>query len=349
MPKKTTIYDIAAQAGVSISSVSRVLSNHPNVRPELRAKVLEIVERNHYLPGTMPQGLSKGDNTTIGIVMPPVDNPYYASLFCEADRAVREQGCSTWLEQLPPNNHKIEDGLVDRLIQRRFAGILLAGGFSDDETRRLRKAVARLRNYMPVVLICAPIPDLGCLCFHNDVVSAIVQSVTHLHTLGHTRIAFLGGPFVESETTVRGKAFLHALSLHGLDYPTAYGFNGGYDAQSGALALLNLWSKLGSTPPPTAIICFNDLVALGAIQQLNKLGLQVPLDVAVIGCDNSFFAQYTNPPLTTIDLYAEKTARHAMQVLLKGGDASDFPTTQTLEATLVIRESCGIKLGHRHL
>lgn len=349
MSKKLTIYDIAAEAGVSISSVSRVLSNHPNVRPELRAKVMEVVERRHYLPSIMPKGLGKGDNATIGIVMPPVDNPYYGALFCAADKTAHEQGCATWLHQLPAGSHKIEDEFVNRLIQRRFAGILLAGGFSKTEVQGLRRAVARLQEYMPVVCICAPLPDLGCLSLHNDVAGGIAQSVTHLHTLGHRHIAFLGGPFIGSETTVRGQAFLSALVRHGMDYPAVYGFNGGYDATSGALALLNLWSKLGDTPAPTALICFNDLVALGAIQQANKLGLRVPEDLAVIGCDNSFFAPYIQPPLTTIDLYPEKTARHAMLALLNGKSTADCPTVQTLESTLIIRESCGSKLGRRDL
>ena len=346
MKEHITIYDIAKEAGVSASSVSRVLSGHPNVSSALRAKVLEVTDRYHYLPSMMAQHLDQGKNNTIGIVMPTVNNPYYSALFSAANEAAQEQGYSTWLHQLSTGGSLIKQDLVDQLIHRRLAGVLLTGSFSDPEIPPLRKAVAMLQNYMLVVALCTPIADLGCLCFHNDLSSAIEQAVRHLYNLGHTRIAFLGGPALSPSSTLRGKSFLDSLALCGLDYPPDYFLGGGYDANSGALAVLQMLSSLPAGRRPTALLCFNDLVAIGAIQQLHKAGLRLPDDMAVIGCDNIFFAAYTAPPLTTIDLYPEKTAQHAIQVLLRS-DASASPIAQVMEATLVVRESCGIHLGRR--
>jgi DNA-binding LacI/PurR family transcriptional regulator len=347
--KQPTIYDIAREAGVSIATVSRVMSGHPNVSEKTLKKVQSVIQRHHYAPSFVAKGLEGGKTGTIGIILPEVSNPYYARLYCAAEDEARRRGYSVWLYQLPQNRPYVEREVVQELIRRRLDGAFFMGGIVESQHEDLPAAISELHRFMPVVAICPPIEGLECICLYNDLASAIRQAVQHLHMLGHSRIAFVGGSSVVRNSGARGRGFLEALAELDLKDDTAYHHEGGYTAEAGEIALLKLLTGLPRENWPTAIIAFNDLVALGAMKQLSLMGLSLPRDMAVIGCDNSFFAPYTNPPLTSIDLHPEEHARSAISELLAAVENPVAPFTLMRDATLVIRESCGVKLGRRKL
>ncbi len=345
--KQVTIYDIAKEAGVSIATVSRVMSGHPNVSPKTLKKVQAVINSHKYAPSSVARGLEKGKTGTIGIILPEISNPYYAKLYTAADDEAHRRGYSVWLHQLPNGREYVESKIVEELIQRRLDGAFFMGGIVESQHEDLPAAISDLHKYMPVVAICPPIEGLECICLYNDLATAIRQAVQHLHMLGHNRIAFIGGSSMVRTSGARGRGFLEALCELGLKDDSAYHHEGGYTAEAGEIALLKLLTGLPKPKWPTAIIAFNDLVALGAMKQLSLMGISVPQDMAIIGCDNSFFSPYTNPPLTTIDLHPDEHARSAITELLSVGDAPVRPFTLVRDATLVIRESCGVKLGRR--
>ena len=129
----------------------------------------------------------------------------------------------------------------------------------------------------------------------------------------------------------------------------AYHVDAGYDMESGERAVLRMLSGLSRNRWPTAIVTFNDLVALGVMKQLKKMGLSLPGDMAIIGCDNQFFCAYTDPSLTSVDLHPEEMARSAVRELLLARESSSRSFAMIREATLVVRESCGAHLGFRKL
>lgn len=346
MGKSVTIYDIAREAGCSTATVSRVLAGSSGVSPALRGKVLTLIEKYHYHPNAAAQRLETGKSRTFGIIMPPVTNPYYASLFSAANETAKELGYVTWLHPLPPDYYVIDETLVRYLVRQRPAGIMLAGGFAREGNQTIHNAVQLLRNYMPVVTVSAPSPDLGCLCCHNNVKAAVENAVLHLHRLGHTRIAFLGGPPGPLEGHARGRAYLRALARCGIA-PPPYDAHSGYDADAGAQALIRMLMPLSRSEYPTAFVCFNDLIAIGAIRLLRKAGLCVPNDVAIVGCDNSFFAPFVDPPLTTIDMFPTETARWAVRALLCNGGSETQAGVKVVDAKLIVRVSCGAELGRR--
>lgn len=348
MSKKVTIYDIAKEAGVSTATVTRVMSGHPSVRFTTRQRVQNVIDLHGYTPSSIARELEQGQNKTLGVILPEIVNPYFARLFSAADDEARKSGYSVWLSQLP-SNEAIPDGLVDELIGRRLEGAFFAGGIWEANRQGLTDALRRLGQYMPIVAICPPQIDLNCICLYNDLVSCVRHAVRHLHVLGHRRMAFIGGSWQVGGSGARGQGFLDELRALGLPDDSAYHHEGGFDAESGERSVLRLLSGLPRNRWPTALIAFNDLVALGAMKQLLQMGLKLPEDMAIIGCDNQFFCPYTAPPLTSMDLHPEDHARSAIRELLSAKDQHTPPFTLMRDATLVVRESCGAKLGYRKL
>ena len=190
-------------------------------------------------------------------------------------------------------------------------------------------------------------PD--CICIHSDLVSCSRLPVRHLHALGHRRIAFIGGSMQLRDSSMRGENFLRELRELNLPDDPAYHVDCGYSAESGEGAVLRMLSVLDRKRWPTAIIAFNDLMALGAVKQLKHMGLHLPQDMAIIGCDNQFFCPYVDPPLTSIDLHPEELGGSAVRELLSAKGASYAKFNLMREATLIVRESCGAALGYRKL
>ncbi|MDD3334797.1 MAG: LacI family DNA-binding transcriptional regulator [Eubacteriales bacterium] len=348
MEKKLTIYDIAKEAGVSTATVTRVMSGHASVRPSTREKVQAVIDLHGYTPSAIAQDLENGKNKTIGIILPEIINPYFAQLFNAADDEARQSGYSVWLNQLP-SYERVEDSLVDDLIRRRLDGAFFMGGIWETQRPGLMEAINRLGQYMPIVALCPPQANLNCICLYNDLTSCVRHAVRHLHVLGHRRIAFIGGSLQVGGSGARGQGFLDELRALGLPDDPAYHHEGGFDAESGERAVQRLLSGLEKSRWPTALVAFNDLVALGAIKQLKQIGLKLPEDMAIIGCDNQFFCTYTDPPLTSMDLHPEEHARSAIRELLSAKDHNTPPFNLMRDATLVVRESCGAKLGYRKM
>lgn len=348
MGKKVTIYDIAREAGVSTATVTRVVSGHPSVKAETRERVQRVIDAHAYAPSAAARDLERGQAHTIGIVMPAVINPYFTRIYNTAYEEAAANGYYAWLFQIE-EREPIPRGLVDELIQRRLDGVIFAGGIWSTERSGLREALVRLKHHMQVAVVCPPATQLDCICIHSDLVGCSRLPVRHLHALGHRRIAFIGGSMQLKDFSQRGQNFLEEMRALGLPDDPAYHVDCGYDAESGERAVLRMLSGLERRRWPTALIAFNDLMALGALKQLKQMGLRVPEDMAIIGCDNQFFCPYTDPPLTTVDLHPEEMAQSAVRELLVARGVSASPFSFMREASLIVRESCGAKLGYRKL
>lgn len=347
MEKPATIYDVAREAQVSPATVSRVLSGSTSVKPATRSRVLAAIDMLHYTPDISAQRLNNRRNRTISLISPSVKNPYYSAIFAAVNSVAAQYGYSTWLHQLPMQNNIITSELAHELINQRMAGAIISSGFSSEELPSLRRAIALLQEYMPVVAICPPVQNLNCLILSNDLSLAVEKLIKHLYTLGHRRMAFLGGPDTGLETFSRGQAFLRTLHELGLPDIPQFHSHGGYDIPTATRSLSIMLNELPRENYPSAILCVNDLVAIGALQELYRRGLSVPQDIAVTGCDNIFFSQYTYPPLTTIDLIPEQLATDAVSALLCTPETTFAQLIHHYEAPLVIRESCGLKYGPR--
>ncbi len=348
--EKITIYDIASEAGVSAATVSRVLSGYQNVSPATRERVTSIIEKHHFRPSSFAKGLFQQAFRMMGFILPSVENPYYAALFTAAHEEARKAGYTVLVYRTTPTEH-VDEAVIGQLIAQRLDGVLLLGGIveSTQPPGDLLAPLTLLQRHIPLVTICPPIPGLDCINFHSDLSSSVRQSVRHLHALGHHRIAFLGGSYQNRSASERELGFLDEMRK--LNLSTVYYHEAGHTPEAGELGVARLLAPISKENQPTAIIAINDLVALGAMRQLKRMGLSIPQDMAIIGCDNQFFCPYTDPPLTTVDLRPGELGRVAVHQLLAKAEkrVEDLSFTQIKESTLIVRESCGAKIGRREI
>lgn len=347
--EQATIYDIAHEAGVSIATVSRVLSGSKGVSAKTKERVTEVMTRRNYRPSSIARGLYHQKTRLLGIVIPSVGHPYYAELFDAATKEAARSGYAL-VTYYTPLGAGIPDGLVDRLIEQRLDGALLVGGIVEGApSEGVVRELSRLQSAMPIVTICPPIEGLHCITISSDLSSSVRLSLSHLYGLGHRRIAFLGGSHEVRSSGERERSFLCEMARLGLSVVSEYRHEAGYTPEDGELGVLKLLSRLPKEQWPTALIAINDLVALGALRQLRRMGLRVPEDMALVGCDNQFFTPYTDPPLTTVDLHPADHGRSAIQELIGAQGGEPIVFSQIREASLVVRESCGARLGPRTL
>ena len=342
---KINIFDIANEAGVSIATVSRALGESPNPNSAKQRKVLEVVQKYNYKPSVAARGLNQGHSKLISIGLPEIAHPFYSELFSAAADEARTNGYSLILSRIPDSISGYQ-AFLDQLIERRPDGVILAGGMVEDDKEKDRLTVLNhLRNYMPIVLVGDPLENFPCVCISGNMHDSGSITVRHLHALGHNRIAFLGGKKSKRGSTRREQGYQDEMTALGLEENICVRLESGYSLEDGALGIQKLLAEFKPQARPTAVIAINDLFAMGMLRQLNSMGINVPDDMAVVGCDNQFFTAYTNPPLTTIDLHIAELGRRAMTHLLHWEKGQNF--YHVVDTNLVVRESCGVKLGRR--
>ncbi|MBR2943043.1 MAG: substrate-binding domain-containing protein, partial [Clostridia bacterium] len=242
------------------------------------------------------------------------------------------------------------NAVVDRIIEQKPEGAVLVGGIIDNREACSRENLLRLQRAMPLVTIGPRVDGLNSINISSDLSVSVRKSINHLHALGHRRIAFIGGTSDIQSSSIREKSFYEEMDRLGLPCDRNLHAETGYIPQDGEICVAKLFARLSPGELPTALIAINDLVALGAMRQLQRMGLRIPDDVAIIGCDNQFFTPYLNPPLTTVDLHPEEHGRNAISELIAAGSGGSIvPYSQISECTLIVRESCGAALGYRKL
>ena len=342
MDEPVTIFDIAKEADVSIATVSRVLSGGANVRAATREKVMRAVEKHDFKPSMVAAGLSKRTSRTLGVVLPLIDNPFYTQLCLAAQMEAQRLGYSVMLYQLErfaPHGQRF----VDMLIGKRLDGVVISGDIASDTSYgSVAECIAQIRRYMPVVVINPAVMEVPCPSLLCDMAGGMRMAIRHLSRLGHRRIAMIGGdgdPHAEQRHT-REFAYLDEMRRLGNEKYICP-FTTGQAPIDGESCVYKLFSSINETRMPTALVAFNDLVALGVIKELRRIGIMVPGNMAVIGFDNQFFSAYVDPPLTTVDLMIEDVARQAVRLLSEDLGQERGVFQRTFEPALIVRESCG--------
>ena len=347
--KQATIYDVAEAAGVSIATVSRVMSGG-SVSAASRKKVEEAMEALSYTPSpSASHKQEKKNHQRLALVVSELTNPYFAALAAGAEKEARRNGYTLQMYTVPLRSGNARP-VIDRLIEQKLEGAVLVGGVVESGDQQVLDDLLRLEKIMPLVTIGPRIEGLTSINITSDLSVSVRKSLTHLYSLGHRRIAFIGGSANVRSSSIRERAFYNEMERLGLPADRSLHSETGYLPQDGEICVAKLFSRLSAGETPTALIAINDLVALGAMRHLQRMGLRIPEDVAIIGCDNQFFTPYLNPPLTTVDLHPEEHGRNAVSELIalqSGG--SIVPYSQISECSLIVRESCGAALGQRRM
>src|SRR2546425_11922911 len=287
------IYAVAKRAGVSTATVSRVLSRPEVVAPSTRRKVMRAVELLGYVPNSAAKNLRTLRSGKLLVTVPDISNPFFSLILQGIEDTALREGYSVLVGDTQ-HDVKREERYAQMLKRREADGLIFLGHRLPKEAATLIKAMAP--RCAPVVNGCEFSPRLGVPSVHIDNAKAAAEAMDHLYRLGHKRIGIITGPLVSplSRDRLRG-ATARAKQQHAeRDFVV---MNGDFSIESGAAAAERL---LGRREPPTAIFCFNDEMAMGAIETAKRSGLRVPLDLSILGLDDISFAPGIAPPLTAV-------------------------------------------------
>jgi LacI family transcriptional regulator len=335
-----TIREVAQAAGVSVATVSRVVSGSAHgVRPDTRDRVLEAVARLRYQPNLVARGLKKRVTGTVGLIVPDISNPFFPAIARGIEDVASRAGmgvllCNTYEDLVK------ERAYLTLLDKRMVDGLIFATvGANTTHLRMLR------RRGVPVVLVARAPDRVGIDAVLVDNRRGAREAAEHLLRLGHRRIAFIGGPPTLPVANERLAGYRDALASAGIPLNPDLLCDGGFRTEGGGAAVGQLLQRRA---PFTAIFAANDLMAIGAMEELRRRGRRVPQDVAVVGFDDITFASLVEPRLTTVAQPKYRMGCLAMERLLDllgGGDRR--PRRLALEPRLVVRESCGARLRRR--
>ncbi len=325
---KVTLEMVAAAAGVSPSTVSRILNGTAVVAEEKRAAVDEAIARLGFVPNPMARGLAGGRTLSIGVVTQAIDSPFYGG----ALRGVEEELGRAGYSPLFVSGHwsaAREAQCIETLKARRVDGIIVLTGRLSDA------ALAQHAQSLPVVVTGRTLvaPHLYALNFDNFEGARLATH--HLLSLGHRRIAFISGDSRHPDAKERLRGYSAALEAAGQPFQPALVLPGNYTEDSGRMAVERL---LDSREPFTAIFAANDQMAFGAGLALHRRHLRVPEDVSLVGFDDVASALYAIPPLSTVHHPVYELGQAAAQAMLQLL-AGETPTAQLPAPRFISRES----------
>jgi LacI family transcriptional regulator, repressor for deo operon, udp, cdd, tsx, nupC, and nupG len=325
--------DVAAHAGVSEATVSRVLNAKPGVAAETRQAVLTAMDVLGY---ERPSRLRSRSAGLVGLIVPELENPIFPALAQVIETILAQNSYTPVLCTQTPGGVP-EDEYVEMLLDRDVAGIIFVSGLHADTHASHDRYRSLRQRGLPIVLINGYVPDLDAPFISNDDATSIELAVNHLASLGHVRIGLAVGPerFLPAARKIESFRRTMRALLGDTDPPIAASF---YTVEGGGASAAQLLDA-----GCTAIVCGSDLMALGAIRAVRARGLQVPRDVSVVGYDDSPLIPFTDPPLTTVRQAVLAMGKAAVQALIAEISGTKVPRTEFLFAPeLVVRGSTAV-------
>ncbi|OWV87488.1 LacI family transcriptional regulator [Rhizobium sp. R635] len=328
MSKMPTVKDVAEHAGVSVGTVSRVLSGEAAVKPMLREKVNDAISALGYRPNVTARALRTSRTDVIGLIVPDITNPFFAQLAASVERAALERGHSLMLAS-SHDDREAEQSHVLAFLDRSVRGIIVVASSAGPGLH--------LEATVPVISLDRRFGAFPLVSTNHAQAAALIAD--HLYELGHRHIAYIAGPPDTEAGRMRREGFVGRIDRFGktgepVELEIAYGK---FDYESGERIARDLLSR----PPqdrPTAIAAASDQQAIGALRAARDLKIDVPRKLSVTGFDDISLANLVVPRLTTIRQPADMLARRAVGLLLE--DPSDR-RDEMVDGSLVVRGSSG--------
>lgn len=322
----TTIADVAAKAGVSKATVSRVFSRPEVVRPATRERVLATARDLSFRPNPIARSLALGRTGSIGLVVPDVANPYFGPVIKAVQRAARRQDLAVLTAD--SDEFDADEVAIAGSLAKQADGLVLFSPRMPDS------AILELSGRLPVVVINREIAGVPGVVISSD--EGMEQAVEHLAALGHRHVAYVAGPVGTFSSRARSAAVVAAARKLGVGVTELGPFEPFFHAglRAGDLVIAS---------GATAAITYNDLLALGLIQSLTERGKSVGTDISVVGFDDIWLAPMTRPPLTTVHAPAADAATTAVRWLIEGMEDGAGPVERHTRLTceLIVRTSSG--------
>lgn len=334
---QVTISDVAGRAGVSKATVSAVLNDKGTVRDATRDRVVAAIRALNYRPRSTAGLPRAGEPRILGLLIKEVDNPYYSEIVAGIRAYGRERGYAVVVAS-SDGEAAAEQELTELLRRQGVAGLVVTP-VMDSDTDLSHLFELNRRNF-PFVLL-EQIHGLRASLVDVENVEASRSAVEYLIQQGHTRVVHFAGPSYSMHTEERIDGVRRAFSRSSLVFPDDAIVPAGAHLEDGYRAGLTYFGDRGGPDRPTAVTCYNDLVALGLIRALAELGLSVPGDVSVVGFDNLAILPYVGVPLTTVHVPKVEMGERATEMLIRRIEARHAlpPERVFFDATLVVRGS----------
>jgi LacI family transcriptional regulator len=334
------IREIAKRARVSTATVSRAINHVPTVNAQLAKRVWNVIEELGYYPNTQARALVSGRSRIFGLIISEITNPFFPEIVQVFERIAVQHQYEILLTSTG-NDPKRMETAVRRMIERRVEGVaVMTFGMEEVllEDLKLRK--------VPLVFADVGLSGPHVSNVRIDYLHGIRQAVQHLAALRHQKIAFISGPLRLKSAEARKQAFVRSMKEIGLDVDRNLIVEGNHTIEGGIAALGQL---LRLPTRPTAVLCSNDMTALGVMRKSYEDGIRIPQDLSVIGFDDIHLAQFVLPALTTVQMSQAELARLAFNALLAEVQRETPSTTGTeyvLTTHLVLRESTHLVSGN---
>jgi LacI family transcriptional regulator len=332
-----TINDVAREAGVSITTVSRVLNNNYPVKGETRVRIEKAIEKLNYKPNTMARSLITKKSSMIGVIVPGITNLFFPTIVESIEDFMKNKGYSIALSNTEGEAKK-ELKLVEELVGRQVDGIIVI----DPTMENLHKGYYdKLSKLTPVIIVNgSPEGYKGSfVCYDEEV--GTQEAFKYLIQLGHKKIAFIRG-HKSFSYDIKEKIYKNIIEDEKLGYERILNVGKGNSIQVVERTQCGIEELFQAEERPTAVFACNDLMAVGAVNACTKLGVRIPEDISIIGFDNTILAEITHPKLTSVDLNMKDIGyRAALELLDIIENGSKSRKKIILDTNLVIRESCG--------
>jgi LacI family transcriptional regulator len=326
------IREVARKAGVSAATVSRTFNRVRSVNPDIAARVWSAIDEIGYVPNTQARALVSGRSRILGLIVSDITNPFFPELIQGFEQIAVRSGFEVLLATTR-YDPALMASTVRRMIGRKVEGVAVMT--SEMESSLIEQLTDR---HVPLAFVdVGPVaPHVSNICVNYQI--GMRQAVEHLRRLGHRRLAFISGPLSLKSAQLRREAFLLCFADSQLDADLPVILEGDHSLDGG----FNAVQELLSTPDrPTAVLCSNDLTAIGVLRGIDAEGLRTPHDMSVIGFDDIYMAQFTLPALSTIRLSRSDLAHQAFAALIADIErsAASEGATYWIDTRLIVRGS----------
>ena len=337
MKQEANIYEIAKEAGVSIATVSRVINNRGSVSEKSRKKVNDVIARRNYVPNGNARSLSTSKSTTIGVVVPDINNPFFSQLLQGITRAADEQGLHVVLfntDEDPQREHQI----LLSMREQRLRGIIATPVAESDPV-----TIERLTEFeglgIPVVLLDRQVKNAAFDRVLTNDEQGVFRAVSELIRLGHKRIAIITGPDKSLPGRERLAGYLHAMREYGVPLVPELIREGDFMSKR---AYQETLAVMALPIPPTAIFSSNNMTTYGCLRAFNELGLRIGVDISLIGFDDIDALSWLGYKLSVVNRAVPEMGEQAMRMLLyrfaqengsENGKTTFFPTELILRGS----------------
>ncbi len=331
-----TIKDIAKRAGVAHTTVSRALRGNPMIAAETAGRIRQIAAELGYRPSAAARSLKTSRSQVLGVVVSSLDDPFFSEILQGIEDIAQESGYSLFVAASRHNLLR-EQKIVQAMVEHRADGVIICSTpFSPEQAHLL------LEYGRPIVVVNNQAAEAYRYSIYHDDLDGSRQITRHLIRLGHRKIAYLGNSLSGRTTLDRLTGFRQEMASAGLSIPADYVLElaGGGPVQG--MEAVDYFMSLPDRP--TALVCFNDMLAVGVLTGLRKAGVCIPKNFSVTGFDNINFSAYTHPPLTTFDqpkrFIGAEAARLILDLLRSPAEAvATEPEIRLLQGHLLVRES----------